>query len=79
MHEKIHVFARSIRGKVEPIQFIFKNRRYMIRHILQSKQEAIQNKIFYYFTVEVLPAGRCELHFELKSGELMLLRGDLPN
>ncbi|MFQ5629159.1 MAG: hypothetical protein ACE5I1_10400 [bacterium] len=79
MCEKIHVFARSIRGRVEPIQFIFKNKRYMIRNILKSRQEAIQNKVFYHFTVEVLPAGRCELHFDLKSGEWLLLGGDLPN
>ena len=79
MNEKIHVFARSIRGKVEPIQFIFNNKRYMIRNIIHSRQEACRNKIFYFFTVEVLPAGRCELHFELKSGEWLLLAGDLQS
>ena len=79
MGEKIHVFARSIRGKVEPIQFIFKNRRYMVRHILRSRQESQKNRIFYYFTVETMPAGTCEIHFELKKGEWLLVSGDLLN
>lgn len=79
MNERVHVFARSTRGKVEPIQFIFKNKRYLIRNILQTRQEQNRNKIFYLFTVEVLPAGRCELHFELKSGEWLLMAGDLRN
>ncbi|MCA9742595.1 MAG: hypothetical protein H6695_18500 [Deferribacteres bacterium] len=77
MHEKVHVFARSIRGKVEPIQFIFKNKRYLIRNILATRQEETHNRSFYFFTVDALPGGRCELHFELKSGEWLLQSGDL--
>lgn len=77
MNEKIHVFARSVRGKIEPIQFIFNNRRFLIRHIIHARQETIRNQVNFYFLVDLLPQGHCELLFDLKAGEWIILKGDL--
>ena len=42
MNEKIHVLARSTAGKVEPIQFIFKNQQYTVGEVLKCKKEALK-------------------------------------
>lgn len=75
MQEKIHVFARSSQGNLEPIQFIHKSQRYLVRRVVQSRQETYRHRVFYFFTVQTVPEGLYELHFELKTGEWSLLEG----
>ncbi len=77
-NEKVHVFARSMRGRIEPLQFMFKNQRFQVREIVEARRESESRRTFFHFTVNLLPYGVCKLFFELHSGEWFLLHGELP-
>lgn len=79
MNERIHVMARSYGGIVEPLQFLFKNQLYTVGNILDYQEEAFKGNMQYYLTVNLVPNGHCELHFDLKSGQWTLLEGSLPS
>ncbi len=79
MNERIHVYARSTEGRVEPLQFIRNNKLYCIREILAYQREQLANKTLYRFRVDVLPEGTCELLFDFKCGQWLLTDAALPS
>jgi len=76
MSEKVHVWARSKHGKIEPLQFIFKNKRYSIHRVSRSRRQIQKKEIYYSFAVDLLPAGTCELQFSLRSGQWHIKNSD---
>ncbi len=79
IHEKIQVFARSYKGTVRPLQFIWRNQQYNIIDILKSKKQKVGRRVFFYFTVTTLPEGTFELEFDLKTGQWLLLRASVSS
>ncbi|MCB9504461.1 MAG: hypothetical protein H6696_21250 [Deferribacteres bacterium] len=79
MNERIQVLARSRNGKVEPIQFLFKNQLFTINTVLDYQEEAFHGNMQYYLTVNLIPSGCCKLHFDLRSGQWTFLEGNLPS
>ncbi len=79
MNERIHVYARSTGGRVEPLQFIRNNRLYCIREVMTYQTERLPHKVLHRLKVGVLPEGTCELLFDLKSGQWLLTEAALPS
>lgn len=79
MNDRILVLARSRDGKVEPIQFLYKNQLYTVNNIINYEEETFQGNMQYYLTVNLIPSGCCKMHFDLKSGQWTLLEGNLPS
>lgn len=77
-YEKIQVYARSAGGKVTPLQFLWRHRKFDVRDILEQKRRSYRKKIYYYFRVTTLPQGEFELEFDLKRGQWFLLSSKLP-
>ncbi len=76
-YEKIQVYARSAGGKVTPLQFLWRHRKFDIRDILEQKRRSERRQIYFYFRVTTLPAGEFELEFDLKRGQWFLLSSNL--
>ncbi len=74
VHEKIHVYARSKKGSVEPIQFIWKHRTFQILRIHSTRKQVLKQRTIFNFVVSTLPTGKYELEFDLKSGQWYLVK-----
>ena len=79
MNERIQVLAKSYEGMVEPLQFLFKNKLYTIKEVSDYQEEMFRGSMQYYISVNLIPDGNCELHFDLFTGQWTLINGTLPS
>ncbi|MDQ7065124.1 MAG: hypothetical protein Q9P90_12875 [candidate division KSB1 bacterium] len=76
LYEKIHVYARSIGGKVIPLQFLWRQQRYDIYEVLDIKKKTTSRLVVYHFKVTTLPRGTFTLEFDLRKAQWYLLSAE---
>ena len=76
IHERVRVYARSQKGQVQPLQFVWKEQIHSVREVLSVRKQNGKSQLYFYFEVGIYPEGTCELEFELRTGHWYLIRGD---
>ncbi len=71
-YEKVHVYARSHRGTIVPLQFIWRQQRFDVYQILDIQKRTLPQKQGVVFKVTTLPRGTFILEFDFSRNEWYL-------